>query len=269
MTYETYFVDAFADRMGSGNPAAVVFVDREDEGSDTGIYQRIASEMGKSETAFVFRRDGGYSIRWFAPNKEMPLCGHATLAAAKVLFENEPALGSIAFAYRGGIIDVERGEGGAISMAFPLDTYTRIPIESVYREFFGIGEFADCIRGGRTGKVVLVVDPSLDLTAIKPDFRKMKSCSGVYSLGIGISKRATERDFETRYFNPWAGVDEDPVTGSVHTLLARYWRDILGKDELVALQNSQRPGTLSLSVRGDGVIVSGQGCVVLRGRVFV
>lgn len=268
MSYETYLVDAFADRMGFGNPAGLVFVDREDDGSDTEIYQRIAFEIGKSDTAFVFPRDGGYSIRWFAPNREMPLCGHATLAAAKVLFDKEPGLGSIAFAYRGGVIDVEKGESGEISMAFPLDTYERMPIESAYREFFGIELFADCIRGGRTGKVVLIVDPSLDLTMIKPDFRRMKTSTGVFSLGIGISKRAREHDFETRYFNPWAGVDEDPVTGSVHTLLARYWRDILGKDELVAFQNSQRPGTLGLSVRGEKVIISGQGKVVLKGHVF-
>lgn len=264
MDIEAHIVNAFAEKIGEGNQAGVVFLG--DWLPDESM-RLIASDIGKSETAFLVSCGGGYRIRWFAPLKEMPLCGHATLAATAVIFGKRPELRSVGFIYAGGTIDAERSADGFISMGFPLDDYAEAEIDPAYAGFFGTDAFIGCVAGARTGKTILIADPSLDLSSIRPDFTRMSSHRGSCTAGIGVSRVGGPAgcDFETRYFNPWAGVTEDPVTGSVHTVLARYWSDRLGKTELSAYQRSHRPGTLSLSVRGDSVRIGGKAVPVMSG----
>ncbi len=265
MRLEIFIVDAFTEHFGCGNPAGVLILGEDGKELTDEVLQKIAFEACKSETAFVFQEEGGFSIRWFTPMKEMPLCGHATLAAAKVLFERNPHWESLSFGHANGRIDIGKDAEGNIAMTFPLDNYTRTPVESLYRSFFHIEDFEDCLVGEKTGKVALVVDRGFDLTSIRPDFAMMRRSGGVFSRGIGVTKASDRYDFETRYFNPWAGVDEDPVTGSVHTLLGHYWSDVLGKRRLVAYQRSQRPGILLLEIKEGSIVISGKARIAIEG----
>jgi PhzF family phenazine biosynthesis protein len=267
MNLEAYLVNAFAEEIACGNPAGVVL---HGDPLPDDLMQRIATDLARSETAFVHAARGSdvLRIRWFTPLREVGLCGHATLAAAKVLF-GAKGRDRFVFEYAGGSLPVARSPDGSISMDFPLDDYERIPIEPAWREFFGTPEIEECICGTATNKVVLVLDEAVDLGGIAPDFARMATCSGRCRHGIGITKRSTAFDFESRYFNPWYGVNEDPVTGSVHTLLARYWSDVLGKHDLIARQTSHRPGTLVLRVRDDRVEMEGRAFILLKGSLNV
>jgi PhzF family phenazine biosynthesis protein len=267
MILNAFIVNSLTDKFACGNPAGVVLYDNE---LSDAMMQTIAFEIDKSETAFVKRidKEDVYSIRWFSPLKEVPICGHATLAASKVLYEKH-LLHSITFIYRGGTIQVKNIENDGFMMDFPLDTYEKIDIDPIYQSFFPGVSFKECIFGTRTKKVILLLEEHIDLKAIKPDFTAMKNYNGLCSNGIGITKKSNVYDFESRYFNPWYGVDEDPVTGSVHTVLAGFWKDILGKEKLQAYQASQRPGELKLVINTDIVQIIGTAKVVMKGTIEV
>ena len=265
MKLEAYIVNSFTEELASGNPAGVVLYDDEEPADE--LFLKLAIDMGKSETAFVRATGGGaYSIRWFSPRREMPLCGHATLAAAAVVFGKTGA-SSVVFSTAAGAVPVERRPDGSISMRFPLDGYDRAGIDPAYHRFFPGLVIDECIIGRKTGKVALIAPGHVELAAIEPDFRTMRASRGVFDKGIGISKASGAYDFESRYFNPWAGVDEDPVTGSVHTVLAGYWGDRLGKRKLLAWQSSYRPGALDLELDGGSVRIAGQARIVFSGNI--
>ncbi|MBL3538404.1 PhzF family phenazine biosynthesis isomerase [Aminivibrio sp.] len=265
MELETYIVNAFADAPGRGNRAGVV-VSPEHPPED--VMQIVAADIGASETAFVAPEERAWNIRWFSPLKEMSLCGHATLAASRVLFGKEPLIDSLVFRYAGGILPVQRYPDDSIGMDFPLDDYMRCPPVAAFDDFFGPLRVTDCICGRRTGKVIIVTDEGTDLRTIAPDFNRMVEYRGLCGSGIAVTKASSVYDFESRYFNPWAGVNEDPVTGSVHTVLARYWSERLEKKTLAAFQNSSRPGELLLTVGDDRVEIRGKARIVLQGTFF-
>lgn len=267
MMVNAYIVNSFTDKFASGNPAGVVIY--ENDISDT-IMQTIAYDINKSETAFVKRTDKKdvFSIRWFSRLKEVPICGHATLAASKVLYEKY-SLDTITFIYKSGSIQVKHIEDDGFIMDFPLDTYEKIDIDPIYLTFFPGIHIKECIFGTRTKKVILLLEDKADIKAIRPDFTAMRNYKGLCSNGIGITKKSNVYDFESRYFNPWYGADEDPVTGSVHTVLARYWKDILGKDTMRAYQASQRPGELKLIVKNYIVQIIGTAKVVMKGTIEI
>jgi PhzF family phenazine biosynthesis protein len=155
-------------------------------------------------------------------------------------------------------------------MLFPLDGYKIIDIDPEFYEFFNLQEIKACIQGVNTRKVILVLDEEVDLRNVKPDYQRMKASKGKSDHGIGITKLSKRYDFESRYFNPWYGVDEDPVTGSVHTVLANYWGRQLNKKTLTAYQNSQRPGELILSTKdGDKVEMKGKARIFMKGHIEV
>jgi PhzF family phenazine biosynthesis protein len=268
MKLETYIVNAFTEEIACGNPAGVVLL-QEDLSQD--LMQKIAFDINKSETAFVRQTGHGeFSIRWFAPLTEVPLCGHATLGASKVIFHNHPDLSEIKFSYKDGTITVNQDEEGNIAMLFPLDEYKVIDIDPEFCEFFNLREIKACIQGVNTKKVILILDVGVDLRSIKPDYRRMKESQGKSDFGIGITKLSKRYDFESRYFNPWYGVDEDPVTGSVHTVLANYWSGQLNKKVMTAYQNSQRPGELILSIKDGGKIeIKGKARIFIQGYIEV
>lgn len=264
ISLKAFLVNSFTDHIGQGNPAGVVI--SEAPLPDV-LMQTIAFDVGKSETAFV-RTLGNdeVAIRWFTPRREVPLCGHATLAAAKVL-HNEQRFSTMRFIYAGGSLPVSSRTDGAFVMGFPRDDWEVIPVAPAYAPFFGGLRARECIRGKRTGKVALIVDQDTDLRAIRPDFAAMAAFEGAGSNGMAISKPSARYDFESRYFNPWYGVDEDPVTGSVHTMLAAYWGRALGKRRMLALQASQRPGELELELDGDMVNMTGRARVLIQGTL--
>lgn len=268
MKLEAYVINAFTEKIGCGNPAGVVL---SQENLAEELMQKIAFDINKSETAFMTKIDAAnYNIRWFAPLKEVSICGHATLGASKVIFHKNPNLMKINFHFKDGTIAAHQDEEGNIAMLFPLDEYKRIDIEAEFYDFFNLKDVKGCIYGINTKKVILIIDRAIDLRKVEPNFQKMKESKGKSEHGIGITKPSEDYDFESRYFNPWYGVDEDPVTGSVHTVLANYWSKQLNKNNLIAYQNSQRPGKLYLAIKADKKVeIKGNAKIFIKGHILI
>ena len=222
--------------------------------------------MNLAETAFLWRRDDGYDLRWFTPAIEVDLCGHATLASAHILWETG-ALGSTEqarFHTRSGLLTARR-DGAWIEMDFPATPAE--PIEAVPALNAALG--VTPIFSGRTRfDYLLEVEPEATLRAIQPDIRALKALK---VRGVIVTSRAGagQYDFVSRFFAPGAGVDEDPVTGSAHCALAPYWSAKLGKTELLAYQASARGGVVRVRAAGARVHLGGQAVTVLSGELNV
>lgn len=249
MTLPIVLVDAFADGPFTGNPAAVVPLAEplEDE-----LMARIAMEMNQAETAFVLP-DG--SLRWFTPTVEVDLCGHATLAAAHVLW-SRGASGVLRFSTRSGVLTAEQTRDG-IALDFPAEPPAAAPLP------FSLPFLGEPLWTGRNRMdwFVQIADEG-DLRALRPDF------AAIAALGIrGLIVTAAGRnvDFVSRCFFPQSGVDEDPVTGSAHCALAPFWSERLAKGELVGYQASRRGGTVRAAVLGDRVRLEGRAVTTLEG----
>jgi PhzF family phenazine biosynthesis protein len=266
-----YQVDAFTSRACKGNPAAVCLVDRSLE---DGVMQDIAAEMNLSETTFVqpLEEAGHYFIRWFTPKTEVSLCGHATLAAAKVIFDCLGFSGErILFDSAGGRLESRRHEN-SFTLDFPADQPVESGPASDILEAMGIRKYKDVVYGSSTNKLVVRLHSEKEVRSLSPNFEKMKSVKVCFPVkGVGVTAEAEGGyDIVTRYFNPWAGVNEDPVTGSVHTVLAPYWSAILGKKELKAIQASQRGGEILIRIiEGGRLEFIGDAVVVMQGTIFL
>jgi len=271
-----YQVDAFTSKACKGNPAAVCLP--EEELSEDAMLD-IAAEMNLSETAFI-RPLGGvggpdtvqYSIRWFSPKMEMPLCGHATLAASKVIFECLGFEGSrIIFSSMSGELESRRHEKG-FTLDFPADELQEPGPASDLLEAMGIRKYRELVYGRNTGKLVVRLHSEKDVRSLKPNFGRMNLVKACFPIkGVAVTAEGEgDYDIVSRYFNPWAGVNEDPVTGSVHTVLAPYWSAILGKKELKAFQASQRCGEIMISLAGEGRLeFIGNAVLVLQGEIYL
>ena len=254
-------VDAFADRPFTGSPAAVCVMDA---ARDEGWMQSVAMEMNLSATAFLHPEDGGWRLRWFTPAVEVALCGHATLASAHVLWETGTlAAGDEArFHTQSGLLTCRR-DGAWIWMDFPAQpAQPSEPIPGL-AEALGVTP----VYVGRSQFDVIVEVASEDeVRAVEPDLRALR---GVQGRGVIVTARAQGEgyDFVSRFFAPNAGVDEDPVTGSAHCVLAPYWARKLGRDELAGYQASRRGGTVRVHAAGDRVLLGGKAVTVLRGEL--
>ncbi|HTY08052.1 MAG TPA: PhzF family phenazine biosynthesis protein, partial [Candidatus Edwardsbacteria bacterium] len=223
MKLKLYQVDAFAEKLFTGNPAAVVPLGG--EWLDAAVMQRIAMENNLAETAFYIRRDGKYHIRWFTPEIEVDLCGHATLAASHVLFEHEGFSGdTLVFGSRSGDLSVAR-EGELLALNFPADQVKKVKLSKPLAAYKGRHDY------------MLVFKNEAQIKDIKPDFAAVNK---VPARGVMVTARGDTVDFVSRFFAPQSGIFEDPVTGSAHTTLAPYWRDALGTRDMTALQLSPR-----------------------------
>ena len=247
-------VDAFTDRPFTGNPAAVAVVD---EFPGKQRMQAVALEMNLSESAFVApRADGDFDLRWFTPAAEVDLCGHATLASAHVLG------GSATFHTRSGILNCEQGPNGLLEMNFPADPPAPAQVPSslagIDLSWYGAGRFDILVQLGSAEAV----------RAFQPD---LATLSALGSRGVVITSSGDRSgvDCVSRVFAPNVGIAEDPVTGSAHCMLAVFWGDILGKDELVGEQASARGGTVHMRRRGDRVVLGGKAVTVSEVRLFV
>lgn len=268
MDIRAYIVNAFTTEIGGGNPAGVVLSDNE---LSENMMQKIAFDINKPVTAFIKRDKNSYAIRWFTPVKEDPLCGHGTLAASKILFDMGEKL-PLEFIYKDGKITADKEHGEIISISFNEDDYESSKIENAYYEFFGINDIIQCIYGKRTKKVIVIVNRNVSLHDISPHYGKMLGHKGLCANGIAVTKESgkpEEYDFESRYFNPWYGVNEDFVTGSVHTVLSRYWGEKLNKDEMTAYQASERPGVIKISRISGQVKLKGNARVVIKGSFIL
>jgi len=253
-----YQVDAFAEKLFEGNPAAVVplgkwLPDRE--------MQNIALENNLSETAFFIETDNGFQIRWFTPEAEVDLCGHATLAAAHVLFNHlNYSQSEILFDSRSGILKVKK-EGNLIILNFPVSPVSEIEIPVNLVDAFTIKP-AKCFSG--RDDLMLVFDNEEDIYQLKPDFQKIIETK---TRGIITTARSQKFDFISRFFAPAVGVNEDPVTGSAHTMLIPFWSKKLGKTNLTARQVSTRGGNLCCKYLGNRVEIGGKAVTYLVGEI--
>jgi PhzF family phenazine biosynthesis protein len=266
-----YNVDAFTSIPFRGNAAAVCIYE---DNLSKELMQNIAREMNLSETAFVTAKtNGSYDIRWFTPKCEVDLCGHATMAAAKVLYEfyNAPQ-DWLSFGSRSGVIRTFRS-GDDIMLDFPVDEVEAdIICPSELLEAIGLNHYIRAVIGRKTRKLIIHIEDAGQIPTLKPDFVKLAAVSfDTVVKGVGITAKGTGKyDILVRYFNPWAGVDEDPVTGSVHTLLADYWSKILNKSELLSYQASERGGEIRIRIADNNrVELWGKAVVVTAGELFI
>lgn len=257
-------VDAFTDQPFHGNPAAVCILDG---ARDARWMQSVAAEMNLSETAFLERRGDGWSLRWFTPVTEVDLCGHATLASAHALWQEELiAPADVAqFHTRSGLLTAE-AKNGWIELNFPVTPAVPAAPPDGMLEALGITAARAVEKS--VFDYLIEVESDQSVRELDPDFSRLKN---VGARGIVVTSRSADPafDFVSRYFAPGFGIDEDPVTGSTHCALVPYWSARLGKTRFDALQVSRRGGRLRLEMAGDRVKLAGQAVTVLRGELTI
>lgn len=257
-----YQVDAFADRPFAGNPAAVCIL--REYGEDDWM-QRVAMEMNLSETAFLVRREDGFDLRWFTPAREVPLCGHATLASAHILWETdhlEPGEDA-RFSTLSGPLGAKRS-GDWIELDFPAEPEQEPVDHADVERALGVS----VKHAGKNRMYYLAeVDSAETVRSLKPDIALVDELP---TQGITVTSvsDSPEYDFISRFFAPQSGVNEDPVTGSAHCLLGPHWEGRLGKREFIAYQASPRGGVVRVRLEGDRVYLGGQAVTVMRGELL-
>lgn len=253
-----FIVDSFADRVFQGNQAGVCIVDAE---LDTEEMQLIAAENNLAETAFVTNMGGDFGLRWFSPEMEIDLCGHATLASAYVLSEFiNKSLETMRFHTLSGVLEVCR-KGELIEMNFP----SRKPTETQITELMEKAIGCPVLEAHIARDLMLLVKDEATVASLKPDMDLIKSIPDCFA--VMVTAKGDTADFVSRFFVPKAGVPEDPVTGSSHTTLIPYWSERLGKKRMVARQLSKRGGTLYCEDAGERVLISGKAAIFLTGEI--
>ncbi len=259
MKLSIYQVDAFASKVFEGNPAAVVPLEAwlPDE-----VLQAIATENNLSETAYIVQEAAGYRIRWFTPAYEVNLCGHATLATAHTLWQHLDFKGDVLhFSSKSGPLMVRQEAEGSYTLDFPADppqvyadkdsiaAALRQPVLEVYK--------------GKDDLMAVLPKQSL-VETLQPDF---SAIAGLPCRGLIATAAGETTDFVSRCFYPGAGINEDPVTGSAHTLMTPFWAEKLGKTDMKAAQLSARSGKLDCRLEGNRVLISGQAQTYMFGEI--
>lgn len=256
-----YQVDAFAKQVFQGNPAAVCPLTQwlNDE-----LLLKIAGENNLSETAFYVLNKDVIEIRWFTPNTEVDLCGHATLAAAFVLHTQEN--------YKGNIIPFYSAKSGhlpvtinndSFTLNFPLDQITEIELSE---NLLNATNKKPILAYKGKSDVLLVFEQQDEIEKLQPNLSTIKKLD---ARGLIVTAKGTHYDFVSRFFAPQVGVDEDPVTGSAHTTLTAYWSKQLNKQELVAEQISSRKGILNCKLLNERVEITGNAILYLKGEIYL
>jgi PhzF family phenazine biosynthesis protein len=270
-----YQIDAFTDRPFLGNPAAVCILN---DDLDDQTLQNIAREMNLSETAFIYTNGNienikslnSFRLRWMTPIIEVEMCGHATLAAAACLF-NEYHINSdiIFFETLCGQLIAERSKDG-IKLIFPMSPLRPISIPDPFLQALGITQVKDIQYSDTLNYALIEIASEKELRELKPDFQQLVSLETPEEIGLVIvTTAATDYDFISRCFCPWFGIEEDPVTGSAHTLLYPFWASKLQKEILSAYQASDRGGELYLKQRDEKVEILGKTKLVLQGNLML
>jgi PhzF family phenazine biosynthesis protein len=261
MKSNIFIVNAFAENKFGGNPAAVIPLR---EWLAENLMQQIAAQNNLAETAFIVPQENDFAIRWFTPAVEVALCGHATLASAHTYFNH---LGynkeKITFHSKSGPLFVTKRDDKKLTLDFPADIATETECVAVIEEGSKMKPLA--VYKGSTDYLVLLEDQQT-IESLSPDF---KIIARLPSRGIIATAKGDEADFVSRCFFPQSGIDEDPVTGSAHTLLTPFWAKKLGKEKLSAIQLSKRRGFLDCEISGDRVLISGRAHTYLEGEIFL
>jgi len=260
MTLDIYQADAFADNVFGGNPAAVVPLKN---WLPEKTMQSIASENNLSETAFFVPKEEGYEIRWFTPKYEVRLCGHATVASSHILWTE--------LGYEGDTL-ILQSKSGQLTVRKKGDVYTLNFPSSEIKEVEKLNGVEEAIQAevyqtirGRDDFLILVEDENT-VQNLNPNFSEVAKLD---ARGLIVTSKGNEVDFVSRCFYPKYGVNEDPVTGSAHTLLTPFWANKLGKRKMTARQLSQRGGQLGLEYLGERTEISGKAVTYMKGQIFL
>ncbi|MBF2036281.1 MAG: PhzF family phenazine biosynthesis protein [Leptolyngbyaceae cyanobacterium T60_A2020_046] len=260
-------VDAFSDRPFAGNPAAVCVLP---QAADPAWMQAVAAEMNLSETAFLHPIEAGYHLRWFTPTAEVPLCGHATLASAHVLWSEGhlPPDQTAQFHTLSGVLTATLADGW-ITLNFPVQPVAAIAATPEILKILRGLQPVQVMQtvGAAEGNLLVELESEDYVRSLQPDFGLLKTLP---AMGLIVTSRADnpDVDFVSRYFAPAVGIDEDPVTGSAHCSLVPYWQKQLGKGAFLAHQVSARGGVLKVEAAGDRVLIRGQAVTVMRGTLL-
>lgn len=260
-TIPCFQVDAFSDRAFGGNPAAVCLLHKSRPAK---WQQNVAKEMNLSETAFVVPLKTGFGLRWFTPKVEVSLCGHATLAAAHVLWTEGMVAKNLELRFRtkSGMLSASY-RAGRIELDFPSRPAKKVKAPAVLQNALGV----------KPKNVVAAADDLLVEVASESVVRKLKPdlalLSRIKVRGVIVTAKADKKhDFISRFFGPAVGVDEDPVTGSAHCALAPFWGERLGRDVMRGYQASERGGEVEVELVGDRVLLRGDAVTVSRGQLL-
>ena len=271
-----YQIDAFTSTPFRGNPAAICLL--AEEYSDD-ILQKIAAEMNLSETAFLyledidsFKIDNKFKLRWFTPKTEVKLCGHATLATAALLFyvlkiESE----EIKFQTLSGELGAIK-YGGGVKLIFPMNEPQEIDPPRELLNAMGIDDVINVAYSPDVNDLLIELSDEKAVLVVSPNFEKMKEADLKHDIrGVMVTSKGTNGiDFVSRFFAPWYGINEDPVTGSAHTILTPYWSKKLGKSEMIAHQKSERGGELLVKIRESNLVeIIGNYALVFEGMLYL
>ncbi|MDZ7716106.1 MAG: PhzF family phenazine biosynthesis protein [Balneolaceae bacterium] len=259
MILNLYQVDAFASKVFEGNPAAVCLLQ---EWLSDKILQQIALENNLSETAFFLEQENGFRLRWFTPEAEVDLCGHATLATAHVLFSHlNYEKDEILFHSNSGTLTV-RQDGDLLKMNFPASFAKKVEPPKKLIEALGV----EPEMVFRDVDYMVILNNEQQVKKVDPNYFMLND---VKTRGVIVTAPGKEVDFVSRFFAPAVGVNEDPVTGSAHTMLAPYWSERLGKKDLTARQISKRGGNVFCTLKGERVEISGKAKTYLVGQIEI
>ena len=260
MTTPIYYVDAFTDKLFSGNPAAVIFSQIKDDC----LMQKIAAENNLSETAFIREEKGIFHIRWFAPLCEIDLCGHATLASAYIFFKYiKPESSTFEVqSLKNGTLKVTK-KNNLLVLDFPKDSLSKYNKFSLIEKIINTN-LIELYKG--RDDVLAIVESEDAVRNLDINFELLNKIS---ARGLIVSAGGIKYDFVSRFFAPSAGVNEDPVTGSAHTTLIPYWAKELNKNKLIAKQLSDRGGILFCENKKDRVLIAGRGVEYLTGKIHL
>lgn len=255
-----YIVDAFTDNVFSGNQAAVCILD---EWLSEELMQSIAKENNFSETAFAVKEGDNYHLRWFTPGGEIDFCGHATLGAAFVILNYyEEDQSEVNFVTQVGNLSV-KGKDDVLEMDFPTYSVQEIEVTDQMEEAIGVRPLEAYIDRD----LLLVLPDAASVKELQPDQSKMKDLAGLL-VAVTAPSDQDEYDCVSRVFAPKLNVSEDPVTGSAHCMIAPYWCNRLGKNELVCYQASERSGILYTCLCEDRVKVAGKAVLFSKGTIL-
>lgn len=260
MKLPIYQVDAFTSKVFGGNPAAVCILN---EWLDAPIMQKIAAENNLAETAFIVPKDDHFTIRWFTPTLEVDLCGHATLASAYVLFMLGLAKGEVTFQSMSGQLAVKQLEDDLLALDFPARKPVVCEKPALLEDALGVAVKATLA----SRDLLVVLDREEQVVKLKPNFEILSSIKEHFA--IIVSAPGDKVDFVSRFFAPNAGILEDPVTGSAHCTLIPYWSELLGKNNLHALQVSPRGGELFCANLDERVSIAGAAVLYLKGEIYL
>lgn len=264
---EIFQVDAFTDCAFRGNPAAVCILEME---RDATWMQAVANEMNLSETAFLSRReDGSFHLRWFTPTIEVELCGHATLASAHILWQEKHLLPdeTARFHTRSGLLTAQR-QSDLIELDFPVKPETSVEDTALAGALARALNVTPKYVGRNSFDFLVELDSETAVRAVTPDFAGLKALNVRGVIVTARTDSSSEFDFVSRFFAPGSGIDEDPVTGSAHCCLAKFWGERLGKNEFSAYQASARGGRVLVRLDGERVRLGGSAVTVMRGTLF-